>query len=1830
MKQPSDYGRDKESALKREDKAHLSKKKKRPRKTILAISIVLLAGISGGLVYGWLSIQRKLIPLVETELTDYLDRPVEIGRLTSISPLGARFGKSKLPATQTNPDYLTAQAIKVSFSPWQFLFKRELVLHLTIIKPDVYIEQDEQGIWTPTDFGTGEETESWLEIQLKTIKLRDADVTIVARSQTGELNPVVPLRLDRAKVTFLPERDITKFDLAGRVKQGGKLTVEGKVTNDTGDIDLNLVGKQLAARTIANLVILPLELEAGKIDGKLAINLPKNQSPQLKGTANLRNVTFQLPGLAKPFTNSKGKLRFDGYKIEIDRVSTLLGEVSSVAKGSLDTEEEGNYQIEATTKPVEIERVIDALELEKPPIALDGKVKSDIDITGTLLNPKINFAVATTTPTRIDKVDFKSINANLDLIDNYLWVRQFTGTPRVGGQIKGTGRIQLDGRQNLFFDVRAQNVPGNKIFQNYNDDLPIDIGLISGSAKFLAQADNLNSLQALDGEARFPLGGGTVIVDRFNYLPGGWQSELKTVDVDFSSLPIGKNSAENIGKGKVNTTLQVTGDRGSFDLGEIRARGVASLTTVGGKINVPNLTLKEGQWVADASTPELRLRRVFPELPPEFNGLVTGKFELTGNVEGETAIDGVGDLTLAEGEIAVTDLQIRGDAWQAKARANNLKLKELNSETPAQFAGLVDGTFELSGDVKNIVPEAIIAKGDGSLTIPEGVFTARDLAIAEGKFTAVVIPQGVDLSLFGDPAAEDDLILNGKLGGKLNLKGKIDSLSPPDIEAVGNVTFSQGIDLLEQPFSAAVKWNGKRLDVLSAKGDGLSAKGYINLDRSFFSDIPDKLAAVNYFYFDVSQARWIDINKLRLTLPSWAVNLDYLGRADFQGKIAGIPSAMEIDGDLTLRNFQIENLVFEPTLAGTVLVSPQQGVNLQLSQDGDEISLVLDRNFFPLSFAFKYNDMSVTGIGKEEILTVTTANVPVELLKTVAIKSDDFTVPENIAVQKVGGQLSGEFFINLNTLATSGKNIIIEQPLIARVRGEHLTGDFQYADGYLALDNVQFKQRESLYAFTGRLNQKQDDLEVQGKVNVEQGQIQDVLIALEIFELADLTQIGSGRQYGKAKDLYNPPLPCPPESISQGNCKLFDLGLPGASIFAQLNRLAAIQAWLDLSQQNREQRLLLPKLKALQGNFNGNIVFNGSVAQGIETKFSFDGQKWQWGNYTLEQVIAQGNLSEGILTLLPVSVKTQDSLVAFSGSFGGETLFGQFRLVNIPIEPLEELVNLPPEIAFGGTLNATATIAGTQANPQARGELRIDDATVNQTAVQETRGSFNYNNSRLKFFASSKVAAEAEPITLSGSIPYQLPFAEVEPDSDRLSLQLNVQNEGLALINILSRQEINWVDGQGEVTLDINGIYDQEKNLPRQLVAEGVATIDNGKIAAKFLPDAFLTEINGKILFNFDRLQVESLRGNLGGGQVTAFGTLPLTNSIDQTSPLTFTLNDIAIDLKGLYEGGVRGTINILDSAIEPDITGELTLFEGKILIANTTAENHSPENFNDNDIAAATEYKNLELNLGNNIQIIQPPISKFHAQGTLKVNGTFNQPSPEGTIDLTRGQVNLFTSQLNLKRDENNTARFSRNNGLDPYLDISLVGSAVETSDSRIPDGSSPSEINDLPASNLGNLQTVRIFARVEGLASQITNNIELTSSPPRTELAILGLLGGNFVSTLGRGDSTLGLANLAGVALFSSFNNDISNAFGLSEFSLFPTQVIDEEKNRERLSALAAEIGIDLTDNLSFSTLKILNLDIPAQFGLRYRLNDNFVLRGSSNFEDESRFIIEYEIKF
>ena len=1858
MNQDSELNSDQQAKCDREysklhsDECHRPPNGSRWRKLVLLMAWLLLGGVAGGSLYGWFFLQRKLVPLVETEVSKYLRRPLELGNLQSISPTAASFGNSALPATDDNPDFVEVEAIKVNFAPLHFLRERELKLDITLVEPDVYIEQDESKLWTPTDFGTEAESDGGIQVEVESIQLDGGQLSLVAYNlETAALNPPVVAEIDRIMVR--PQGDRLDFDAVADLVEGGRFTVDGEGNTSTGIIDLDLIAQQLNASEVSNLLALPIELEAGSLDGQLGITLGDAPIPQLQGALDLDNVSLQIPNLVQPFSNSEGKLRFDGSQIKLNSVTTNFGQVPAFATGTLDLAGEGDYQINANIKPVNVQKAVDALELE-PPVPIRGKIRGKVAVRGNLETPVVELDIATASPSRIDRLDFNRINADLELVGTTLNVKQFTSQPKSGGKIEGQGQLELDGAQNLAFQVRANDVSAQAIARSYQTQLPVDLGRVSGSTNLTAQAGDLATLRLRNANASFALGNGIVDVTALDYGNGDWSSQVRASGVEFGSLPIGKGSAPTIARGLVDGVFEVSGTSDLGDLNLIDATGNAQLNTVGGAIALPEIAIAEGNWTAEAQTEDLQLQDLFPELPEEFDDDLSGEFYLTGNIpdtaQPQTLINGFGDLALASGAVEVLELKIVDNDWTAIAEGSNLRLKELSSTTPDQFAGLVNGRLELAGTTDNITPEAIQAEGTGSLTLPEGVFAAEELEIADGRFEARVTPQQVDLSLFADP--NSDIELKGQLGGELEVTGQIDNLSPTAVAARGKLRFSQGIDLLEQALSAEIVWNGKRLDVLQAVGDGLNAKGYVVLDESFFSDIDDKLVAIDYFEFNVPEARWLDIRKLRLTLPSWAANLDYSGRGDFAGTIGGTPSAMKIGGNVGIKNFKVEEIDFAPFLSGNVQISPETGVKLSLqeilttpllpatadfgidSQPLDKIELVLDRNFNPVIFAIAQNYLAIEGTGKPGAIELVTRDVPVELLKTIALKSDDFELPENLALQPVDGDLSGEFTLDLNTLATSGTNVVIENPALASIRGDRLEGDFQYADGYFAIQDVAFLQRNSVYKLDGSLIQKPQDLEIDGTVLIDGGQIQDILVGLQVFELSDFARIFRDRAYGNAEDLYSVPQPSPQQP-------LFNVGAEDATISKQLQLLATIQQWLATVQQER-QNAFVPSIRNLQGTFDGQIEVFGSVNEGLTSEFDFLGERWQWGSLVGEKIVARGNLREGILTLLPVSVRLQDTIepeaeadensptLLFTGTFGGSTQSGQFRLVDVPVRAIEQLVALPPELAFKGLINATASIAGTQADPQSRGEIRIDDASLNGTSIQSTKGSFNYHKSRLDFSASSVVAQDAEPLVVRGSVPYQLPFATVEPASDRLELQLDVKNKGLALLDIFSQGELKWLDGEGKIALDISGVLDPAQKLPQQLSAEGTASIKNATIAAKSLPENLLTNINSEVYFDLDNIRVDRFRGDFGEGRITAAGTLPFDDNVVSANPLTVYFRDIEqVKLPKLYDGGIRGRLEILGKATEPQITGDLSLYDGTIFLVNEAEGDRSDVANTDIDssLAAVTQYQDLQLQLGEDVQISQPPIFTFQATGDLNINGTFLQPSPEGTIVLKRGQVNLFTTQLNLSRDYENTATFSRDKLLDPYLDVSLVGSAIETTNRTVPSEATPAEI---PDSGLRTLETIRVSAKVKGQASQITERLELTSSPPRSPAEIAALLGGGFVETLSSSNGTSGLATLAGSALFGSLNAEFNNLFPIGELRLFPTPIIEENRDNNR-DGLAGEIAFDLVDNLSFSVLKILNTDIPAQFGFRYRFDENFVLRGSSNFEEDgTRALIEYELRF
>ncbi|MBW4575277.1 MAG: translocation/assembly module TamB domain-containing protein [Aphanothece sp. CMT-3BRIN-NPC111] len=1850
-------------------------------RTSISLGIVVLVGFMGSLGAAWFFVQRQLAPLVERNLSETLNRPFNLGRVESFSLINLRFGPSAIPATPTDPDRLSVQAVDVAFNPIKLLLNRTLELDVTLVKPDVYIEQDSEGRWVSTAI-KAQEGKGPIKTELQVVRAAQADIVLVPFPNAG--NSKVPVAITQFNGTgrLLDNNQRIAFDLEGQLVKGGNFTIKGENRRAARQTNIAIAGQNMLAADISRLVKLDaVKLYAGRVDGNLEVQLRPEQPTLFLGIANFKQVTAKIAQVPQLFTNTTGPLGFKGTVIQLQNINTIYGQIPTQLNGALDTQ--SGYNISARTAPVGLKNLLNTFNL-KIPVAAAAELQANLKVTGLLQKPVVSGTAITTKIAQIDRLNFRAIRTNFELAGSTLSFTGFQALPVVGGQMSGSGQIKLGQKGGVVFDVQAQNLPGDTLARIYGAAPPVIIGPVSAKAQVFGPTGNLETLVEFQapaatypgrGEVAIAPGGTIVFRNTIFQVAGGtvkgggkiaeglWQGEIQASDVPGSALAplIGREVPPPL-QGLLSGTFNLSGNTRSFKPETIQGSGSGRLQVAGGSVTATNVQLGNGNWRGNFVTNGVQLAGLSANIPAQLKpGRLSGNFNLSGDlaaIRPETITGtGSGRVNLPNGTINASSLQLAGGGWKGNFAVNNVQLASLSANIPAQLKpGRLSGNFNLSGDLAAIRPETITGTGSGRVNLPNGTINASSLQLAGGGWKGNFGVNNVQLaSLSANIPAQ---LKPGRLSGNFNLSGSLAAIKPETITGTG----SGRVNLPDGSITASALqlrgggWKGNfalddvQLASLSAnipaqlKPGRLS--GNFNLSGSLAAIKPETITgtgsgrvnlpdgSITASSLQLRGGRWQgnfaanDVDLGRLAQLASVNGSSTEGTPSLQGRLSGTvnasgslaafnPRAIQASGQVRLENFAAEGLEFDPLLTGEVNIAPRQGVNLQLAGVQDRIEVALSPTFRPISFFVQRGEAIASGRTEGDRLLVRGESFPISILKTFA------PLPSAIAAQPLSGLLSGNFDINLATRSIIGNNVEIDQPIIGTLKGDKLIGNFQYAGGVAKLTNAELQQGNSRYLLSGSLAQTANGPQFQGQLKIPNGQIQDILTALQIFELQDLTRGFASRTYGRAADIQ-----------PTGE------GLPEAPLITQLRRFSEVEAMLA-QERAREEDSPLPELKDLEGTFTGEITVAGSLQQGITANFDILGSDWNWKRYQdneliprykLDRVIAQGRFEKGILTLLPLRIESGEGLVAFSGTVGGEQQSGQVRVQNFPVETLQDFVDLP--VNATGNLNATATIAGSTQNPQARGEVSIIGGTLNQTPVQTAQGSFSYDEARLNFFSTALVSAN-DPIQITGSVPYKLPFATMQSASNEISVDINVQNQGLALLNLLSRGQVAWVDGQGKVDLSVRGTVDQTAGKIQQLVAQGVAVVQNATLNAQALPGS-LTEVTGRVLFDFDRIQVESLQGRFSEGQLVASGVIPISVPQPTENPLTVTLNQLALNIKGRYSGGVNGNLVLTGAALNPQIGGALELVNGQVLLAetaNASIPTASPASSGGSGSepreTGVIGFNNLQIGLGKGVQITRPPVLNFLATGNLTINGTLDNIRPQGTVELERGQVNLFTTQFRLARGYPQTAQFLPNQGLIPNLDVRLIALVPETTRSRLPSNPLSTEISDVPATSLGALQSIRIEARVIGPANQLGENLELRSNPSRGEAEIVALLGGGFVETLGRGDTTLGLANLAGSALLGNVQNVIGDTLGLSEFRLFPTLTKDEKRQTATLG-LGVEAGIDITPKISTSVSKVLTADDPPQYNLRYRVNDEILLRGSTDLSGDSRAVLEYENRF
>ncbi len=1843
------------------------------KKAALPIGVLTIAGI-GGTLWARKFIYEDIVPIVQDSLQKELNRPVKIGKIENIGLSSLKIGKSEIPATPQDSDHAEIDAIEVRFDLWEAIQRRKLKIKVDLVNPTAFLEEDKPGVWIGTEIAAKKDDDYAGDVEVAEIKLSNATLELlpIAKTPVGKekQQPKRSVKLQKVNTTIevFDRGKNLKISSAGESATQGNFDIKAEVWNRTGDptapkpaetkattdkptdskpaetLSLDINGEvrtqKMLLSEVDRLARLPVNVESGELSSNLNLEVRTNEKyPSLKGTATYRDIAFKAPGVTYGVSNVEGDLRFDGQKITLEKSKALVAKAIDVkTSGTIDLKQ--GINLTAKTNPVTIPKLLKAFDV-KSPVTIAGEVLTEVNVTGKIETPVISGQVKNTKPIAITppqenknakplpdlRLTTVQTKFTIDPKANKLAVTSLSVIPELGGSITGKGTVALAKPERIDLNFQATGLDADKIAKIYTGQaLPFKAGNVAANINISGTPTAPKTLVAWKApEAQYPASGEITIAGT----PAG--TTLITIS---------------------NTTAQLEG----------------------GTANIAG-TVDNGKLALNLKTDGLPLK----PLSPELRGTFSSNLDITGNLENLSpeTVRIAGSTRLSEGVAIVNDPIVAQIEWTGK----QLNIKE------ATAPGLsVNGTIvPRLGDKPDIASLDLNVRTQGfSLaSIPPDLSNGVKLSGTTDSDIRIT-GNASNINLSGDVALNSVNVNTNAIAAvppaqSSTSTGSNTPTSIPTINARLNLAFNglQVNDLKIDPLRGTVAYGTNQgVDInLAGQRDRIAAK----LDQNFQpisanlrrgDGTIDAVRSGNGFNvamqrIDLGELNGFGIEKLLSQLLAQTPIADDIGTPTLGGQLNGNLVVNLNNQQLQSGNVQIDRLRFGNVRATNLIATVQNG-NLT-NQSIASASVVINQ-----LESLKLTAQSLRA-------NVQNINLASGAISGAAIEINQPQLLGTTATQIVANLGPGNF-----KTGQSG-TLVVTQPRVGREEAQDLRAAFFVSSTQFNLQKstLRLPLKDDRGKLTGELGSLalrgsinfQGEPKVEAEMDIVDGQFQDVLRTAQLFSISDVTRAASlaGQgviplpQYDSATDVQ-------PSAIGDAN----------ASVLKQLKRFAEVNQILA---QNAEARSTtqIPTSLDIRGRFNGKVKVAGSLNRPdrLTASFKMAANTLEWRPYRsylttnsqnkletninrvlkAENAVLEGGIENGILSIRPFLLKSGNTEIRLSSVQLGEVeqQSGQLKIANLPVEAIQEFLSYSPSLAgtpigLSGNLNGTITLSGERNKPNFVGFVNLADGLLNGQAIQSAVGSFNYEDGRIKF-NNTIVANSSEPIAIVGELPYDLDLPilgkSISPDRS-FKVTGKVKDDGLSILNMLG-QPIEWQGGKGQLNFDVSSGSGQPLKLQGELLLDGAI------IKAQALPEA-LTNVRGRVTADFTGVNVQELRGEFSRGQVVASGSIPLfgyaptelpeepvtqatptqatptpATPSNKPKPLLVDLQKLSIDLKGLYQGNVNGRMVIGGSALDPKIGGNITLTDGRVSLDDSPPADLLPGSKNNG--RPPFELRNLKLRLGDNIRVVRAPILNFVARGDLEVTGTLDKLQPKGRIDLNAGQVNLFTTQFVLARGYRNFAEFRPELGLDPNLDVRLLTAVPEVTRTRIPTNNVTSEISQglNLASNVGGVQTIRIQARVEGPASRLTKNLELKSSPSRSTSEIVSLLGGGFVNTLGRGDdATLGIANFAGSALLTNVQGVIGNAIGLSEFRLFPT-LIGNSNNQTSTLGLAAEAGIDLirtTDGLpvvSATALRVLTApNQTTQFGLRYRINEQILFRGSTDFSGDNRAVFEFEGRF
>ncbi len=1706
-----------------------------PKKVAIGVAAIAAGGSLGYWGIDYL-VKNKLPPLLESQIGKIIERPIDLGEVKGFSLNSIEFGQTSIPATATDSDRVSVEGIKIGFNIIPVIFRRTLPLDINLIQPDIYLEQEQNGEWLNLDFlqSEGEKKEPLIYFDVD-LDVEQADITAVPDNKSP-----IKIQVDGNGSYNQTGEELVTYDLEAAIDKA-KATIKGETRLATGQSDTKLLVKDLALTDVTTLVSnSPVSLSSGVLNADLDFNLPSLREfiqANVRGQVSIQNLAGEVTNLSAPVT-AKSELDLTGRTAKVNQTQASLGNIVAQVDGrvSLDS----GYNLNVNILPFQISNLPPEI-IKKIPVALAGKVASQLKLRGEIKEPLLTGKVNNLEPITVNKTAFKQVRADFKADLTEARLENLKLMPVAGGEVTATGTITTNIKQaweqNQPVDVSQMPVAFNFQAQLPTEDLVNSyyqlpgayqignlqaIGKIDGTindpqgvVNWQIPAANMTGVENISGAGILLLAGEQILLEDTEIKVGQgtaevkgqanlnnkqWQADLTANSLQltpwlsqFSTAQLNLNQPIALETADVN----LQGKLDNLALDKIQADADLALDVNRGKLEVDS-QLNRGNFQAQATTNNLLLNPFFNNLSVPTT-LTTGKvstagkinqlLELAKNPNLDTLKADV-DLNLnVDGNSIDIDSQINSDVIEGKVNTGQINLNQVATNLP------VPATIQASETNFSAQLSQLLTFADNRNLSSVNADVDANLTVAQGTVKAIASLKNNQWQANVDAADISSSLLLEQFTGKNLASLEIDNINAQaNLNGSINPVINNEVNIPIDVQRAAVAIGEQSL---SAQGNLTLSNITTNLDVANTNlDVNGKL---NFEQLPIKQFLAQTSNNNQLLVDS----LDITGKTEFKGQLQGKqlisaptkPGNLALTGDLRLLDFAFNEVDFDPVMTGKLKIAPESEIAIDLQGKQDVIAAAAvpckTKNcrlpYLPTNLELRQGEdtpqpVIATGNRQGEMFSLDINNFPLALLNLAPGKA--------AGIQgALTGKTTGEVNVNLYTFAANGE-IAIAQPGVGYIKADELTAQFNYdPDNNIAeVTTASLNLGRSRYNANAALDLRSGA--IAGKLDIPQAYIQDILTTFRWFTIEDVADLFNTADYAPVSAITLTP----------------KIDVVDKSIARMLDRLRIVENKLQQIATERETGSIPTQLD-IDGKYAGEIAFGGTLDQ-PETSFNIGGKDWQWqpqpefvtivpplglvkeaSQYiSISELLIKGNSQGSAVNLDTAKLQLEDTVLSASGQLSPQQEDIDFQVSNLTIDTISRFVKIPVDVA--GKINVVGTLTGSPKQPQIVGQLSFSDGSFNGNVLPTNlAGNFDYNGERLQVDTS-----EPEAIQIDATIPYPI----IPGKSDRLSADVKLEKEAFALLNPLTQSYLNWIGGEGNAELKVDARLDLNRQAPLyDLNAKGVVNLEAARVNLETPFFGELFQGTGKITIDNQIVNVETLEGTFADKDLSISGKLPILTAVNKLeNPLTIDLPPRGkIDIDKLYKGGIAGKIKITGAAVKPVIGGEVNLKKGQVFIPQAEKPNSedvvkiAKNQTNAVTVASAssssfiTRLDNLQIKL-DDFQLKEIPLYDFILQGDLTLNGTVDRPEnikPNGTIKLTQADVNLLSSRFDLIRSRNNTIVFTPVAGIfNPYLDIQLYSEVSEVKNTRIAKAGA-NEIID-PFSEAGKTDLITVNLIIDG----------------------------------------------------------------------------------------------------------------------------------------------------